>query len=180
MTLNMEDDLDLNMRAPYISMSESAELPLLIAEDLMWGAQPDLKHALNMSKKTEFMNQSQQMNTFAKNNAYQQMMSKNQMESSLASLLCSTLLQQQLEQQQQQLNQSQNQHQIILNHSPEVKIRILEQIGGSNDAGVNPNDVLSQEFKNCKSIEDKTFMIVFRYSKISSLFSSIKKKYQKP
>ena len=156
MTLNMEDDLDLNMRAPYISMSESAELPLLIAEDLMWGAQPDLKQALNMSKKSEFMNQTQQLNTFAKNNAYQQMMSKNQMESSLASLLCSTLLQQQLEQQQQQqqqLNQSQNQqqqHQIILNHSPEVKIRILEQVGGSNDAGVNPNDVLSQEFKNCK------------------------------
>lgn len=156
----MEDDLDLNMRAPYISMSESAELPLLIAEDLMWGAQPDLKHALNMSKKSEFMNQTQQLNTFAKNNAYQQMMSKNQMESSLASLLCSTLLQQQLEQQQQhqqqqqqQLNQSQNQqsqHQIILNHSPEVKIRILEQVGVSNDAGVNPNDVLSQEFKNCK------------------------------
>ncbi|XP_053698187.1 protein similar isoform X2 [Sabethes cyaneus] len=40
MTLNMEDDLDLSMRAPYISMSEVDDLPLLTSDDLMWGAPP--------------------------------------------------------------------------------------------------------------------------------------------
>ncbi|XP_055642782.1 protein similar isoform X2 [Toxorhynchites rutilus septentrionalis] len=40
MTLNMDDDLDLSMRAPYISMSEVDDLPLLTSEDLMWGAPP--------------------------------------------------------------------------------------------------------------------------------------------
>lgn len=35
-----EDDMDLSMRAPYISMSEADDLPLLISEDLMWGALP--------------------------------------------------------------------------------------------------------------------------------------------
>lgn len=38
MTLNMDDDLDLSMRAPYISMSEVDDLPLLTSDDLMWGA----------------------------------------------------------------------------------------------------------------------------------------------
>lgn len=40
MTLNMDDDLDLSMRAPYISMSEVDDLPLLTSDDLMWGAAP--------------------------------------------------------------------------------------------------------------------------------------------
>lgn len=39
MTLNMEDEMDL--RAPYISMSETDDLPLLISDDLMWGAHPE-------------------------------------------------------------------------------------------------------------------------------------------
>lgn len=39
MTLNMEDEMDL--RAPYISMSEQDDLPLLISDDLMWGAHPE-------------------------------------------------------------------------------------------------------------------------------------------
>lgn len=39
MTLNMDDDdLTLSMRAPYISMSEVDDLPLLTSDDLMWGA----------------------------------------------------------------------------------------------------------------------------------------------
>ncbi|XP_058465231.1 protein similar isoform X2 [Malaya genurostris] len=38
MTLNMDDDLDLSMRAPYISMSEVDDLPLLTSDDLMWGS----------------------------------------------------------------------------------------------------------------------------------------------
>ncbi|XP_059610479.1 protein similar [Phlebotomus argentipes] len=41
MTMSMEDDIDLSMRAPYISMSEADDLPLLISEDLMWGAFPE-------------------------------------------------------------------------------------------------------------------------------------------
>ncbi|GAB0087527.1 protein similar [Sergentomyia squamirostris] len=41
MTMSMEDDMDLTMRAPYISMSEADDLPLLISEDLMWGAFPE-------------------------------------------------------------------------------------------------------------------------------------------
>lgn len=47
MTMNMEDDIDLSMRAPYISMSEADDLPLLISEDLMWGAFPE---GLNLHK----------------------------------------------------------------------------------------------------------------------------------
>lgn len=39
MTLNMDDDdLTMSMRAPYISMSEVDDLPLLTSDDLMWGA----------------------------------------------------------------------------------------------------------------------------------------------
>ncbi|XP_055678318.1 protein similar isoform X2 [Lutzomyia longipalpis] len=41
MTMSMDDDIDLSMRAPYISMSEADDLPLLISEDLMWGAFPE-------------------------------------------------------------------------------------------------------------------------------------------
>ncbi|XP_058055586.1 protein similar-like [Anopheles bellator] len=37
MSLNM-DELDLSMRAPYISMSEVDDLPLLTSDDLLWGA----------------------------------------------------------------------------------------------------------------------------------------------
>lgn len=40
-SISMEDDCDLSMRAPYISMSEADDLPLLISEDLMWGALPE-------------------------------------------------------------------------------------------------------------------------------------------
>ncbi|XP_049285065.1 protein similar [Anopheles funestus] len=36
MSLNM-DELDLSMRAPYISMSEVDDLPLLTSDDLLWG-----------------------------------------------------------------------------------------------------------------------------------------------
>ncbi|XP_058117384.1 protein similar [Anopheles ziemanni] len=37
MSLNM-DEIDLTMRAPYISMSEVDDLPLLTSDDLLWGA----------------------------------------------------------------------------------------------------------------------------------------------
>lgn len=117
MTLNMDDDLDMTMRAPYISMSEASELPMLIAEDLMWGAQPDLKQTLNVNKKVEVNVKNQQRENVQKQ--------KSTMESSLASLLCSQLMQH--HQQQQQMQEQQMEQQIIL--SPEVKIKILDHGG---------------------------------------------------
>lgn len=120
MTLNMDDDLDMSMRAPYISMSEASELPMLIAEDLMWGAQPDLKQTLNVNKKLE-LNLNNQPECVDSRTAQQ----KSSMESSLASLLCSQLLQHQ-----QQINEHQKQQQITL--SPEVKIKILDNSAVNN------------------------------------------------
>lgn len=144
MTLNMEDDLDMSLRAPYISMSESSELPMLIAEDLMWGAQPDLKQTLNFNKKLELnVNNNQlaeQENTAdSQMKSYQQQ--KSTMESSLASLLCSQLLQHHQQQiHEQQMNQTEKQ--IILNQHPEVKIKILNQDG--NLTIVNPKTATTQ------------------------------------
>lgn len=153
----MDDDIDMSMRAPYISMSESAELPLLVAEDLMWGAQPDLKQAaLQMNKKPEIstnhQTNEQACGNFTKvNHTYQSMQfGKSSLESSLASLLCSQILQQrqhQLQQQQEQQFHNNEQHQIILNDNPEVKIKVLDQ---GNVTLVNPNSLLiqNQDIKN--------------------------------
>lgn len=126
MTLSMDDDLDMTIRAPYISMSESSELPLLISDDLMWGAQPDIKQTLNITKKNEETpiiasshnnnnNQQQQFflaDTFTKNSS---------IDSSLTSMLCNQFLQQH-----QQLQQQQSE-QIALNrlHS-EAVIRVID------------------------------------------------------
>ncbi|XP_067619773.1 protein similar isoform X3 [Eurosta solidaginis] len=38
MTMNVDDDIDMTMRAPYIPMNEQEDLPLLTADDLMWCA----------------------------------------------------------------------------------------------------------------------------------------------
>jgi hypothetical protein len=118
----MEDDLDMSMRAPYISMSESSELPMLIAEDLMWGAQPDLKLSLNVNRKTEMNPPENEMKTYQQQ---QQNKSSTITESSLASLLCSQLLQHHQQQMQQQ--QQQTEQQINLNQHPEIKIEIMDQ-----------------------------------------------------
>jgi len=160
MTLNMDDDLDMSMRAPYISMNESSELPLLIAEDLMWGAQPDLKQTLNINKKPEITisNQQQQQTSDQLENvnsptattattvkqAYPQIIGKNSMESSLASLLCSQLLQhhqQQIQEQQQQQQHQQQSKQQVISLNQEVKIKILDQ--GELQL-VNPNTLTIQ------------------------------------
>lgn len=119
MTLNMDDDLDMSMRAPYISMSESSELPLLISDDLMWGAQPDIKHTLNINRKVD-----DTQNIARNNNNQQQFLlagsttTKNptsSFDSSLTSLLCNQFLQQ---------HQSE---QITLNkHHPEAVIRVID------------------------------------------------------
>lgn len=124
MTLNMEDDLDMSMRAPYISMSESAELPMLMAEDLMWGAQPDLKQSLNICKKMDLSLNNQSVDAVNKPSAYQQQ--KSTFESSLASLLCNQIMQHQ-----QQLSHgqqlSQSEQQVILNSQSGIKIQIMDQ-----------------------------------------------------
>lgn len=143
MTLNMNDDLDMSMRAPYISMSESSELPMLIAEDLMWGAQPDLKQCLNINttnKKLE-LNQIPESfeNQFKTNSAFQQQ--KSTMESSLASLLCSQLLQHHKQQLQDQLQQSEQS--MALNQQPQLKIQILDNSG--NFSIVNPKTKSEEE-----------------------------------
>jgi hypothetical protein len=134
MTLNMDDDLDMSMRAPYISMSESSELPMLIAEDLMWGAQPDLKLTLNKKLELNFNHQLGTGNCqkITANSSQQQ---KSTTESSLASLLCSQLLQHQ----QQQISDHQKEQQIILNQHPGVKIKILDNL-----SIVNPNAFTTQ------------------------------------
>lgn len=137
MTLNMNDDLDMSMRAPYISMSESSELPMLIAEDLMWGAQPDLKHSLNISKKVE-SNLNNQLENFESQVQITQPQ-KLMVESSLASLLCSQLLQHQHLQSTTASNDQQKEHQIILNQHPEVKIQILD-----TSTTVNSNEFTTQ------------------------------------
>lgn len=144
MTLNMEDDLDMSMRAPYISMSESSELPMLIAEDLMWGAQPDLKQTLHVNKKMKLNvnNQSGEIIEKMKANATYQQQQKSSMESSLASLLCSQLMQHHQQQQQQQLQEqqmSQAEQQIILNQYPDMKFQVMQQ--GGNVTLVNSNEL---------------------------------------
>lgn len=144
MTLNMDDDLDMSMRAPYISMSESSELPMLIAEDLMWGAQPDLKQCLNITtsnKKLEINqipgNFENQMKT---NSAIHQQ--KSTMESSLASLLCSQLLQHHKQQlQDQQIQQSEQS--LILHQQPQLKIQIMDN--SDNISIINPNTTPVQD-----------------------------------
>lgn len=133
MTLSMDDDLDMTIRAPYISMSESSELPLLISDDLMWGAQPDIKQALSVAKKNEetpIIASSQNINNNNNNNNNQQhqffladTFSKNSsIDSSLTSLLCNQFLQQH-----QQLQQQQSE-QIALNrlHSETAVIRVID------------------------------------------------------
>lgn len=142
MTLNMDDDLDMSMRAPYISMSESSELPLLIAEDLMWGAQPDIKQSLSINRKMEIpvnVEHEQQQNIIESTNkqAYHNILGKNSMDSSLASLLCSQLLQQQLLNQQQNEQQQQQLEQVILSKNPEIKIKILDNLDDTNEMDQN-------------------------------------------
>lgn len=172
MALNMDDDIDLSMRAPYIAMNEADELPLLIAEDLMWGAQPeglkDLKQAITLNLMKENANNNRHGNSNRINNYQEQQAAKNHMESSLAALLCSTLLQHQQQQQQQSIEKqissspyissslsfNNNNHPTIINRNPEIKIKILDDRGGGNVSENHPQsnsvDVMFKSFKNCK------------------------------
>ncbi|CRK88183.1 CLUMA_CG001965, isoform E [Clunio marinus] len=135
MTLNMDDDLDMSMRAPYISMSESSELPMLIAEDLMWGAQPNIKDAINVNNKKMELNLSSQECGDVERQQHDEQKPPMTVESSLASLLCNQLLQH---------HQHQQQQQIILNqHQPNVKIKVLNHDG--NIKIVNPSTLINQQ-----------------------------------
>ncbi|XP_063707108.1 hypoxia-inducible factor 1-alpha-like isoform X4 [Culicoides brevitarsis] len=50
-TLTMEDDLDL--RAPYIPMNETEDLPLLMSDDLMWGGTQPEKESKRSNQSSE-------------------------------------------------------------------------------------------------------------------------------
>lgn len=131
MTLNMDDDLDMSTRAPYISMSESSELPMLIAEDLMWGAQPDLKQTLNINKKLELNINNQHVQPES-NDSQMKSYQQKSMESSLASLLCSQLMQHHQQMHEQQLNRAEQQ--IILNQQADDKVKVSDQNGNASIA----------------------------------------------
>lgn len=132
----MDEDIELAMRAPYISMSESSELPLLIAEDLMWGAPPDLKQSIknevnlnNTITLAPLVLDDKSRQTSNVSQALQQPQ-KQTLESSLATLLCSQMLQ-------SQSRGDNQQQQILLNPSQEIKIKILDHDG--NFTIVNSN-----------------------------------------
>lgn len=163
----MDDDLDMSMRAPYISMSESSELPMLIAEDLMWGAQPNLKHTFNVNRKIDLIENNRQIQTESFESpmkTYQQQRSS--IESSLASLLCNQLLNHQKQQIQEQQNH-QTQHPIILNSHPDVKIQILEQVG--NTTRENLNEMMLQNHETSMGLSRLSFPL--KLFQLSDFFS---------
>lgn len=130
----MDDDLDMSLRAPYISMSESSELPLLISDDLMWGAQPDIKQT-NINRKVDETHNIARNNNNNNSNNHQQFAlagstttknSSSSFDSSSTSLLCNQFLQQ---------HQSE---QITLNkHQPEAVIRVIDDTNDKMDASTD-------------------------------------------
>lgn len=165
--MNMDEELDLSMRAPYIPMNEADDLPLLLSEDLMWGAFPD---SLGLHKDIKLINQT---NEALKN--------EKMIDSSLAALLCGgepqpnnhnnnnnnntngqeqnhqipiqqqQIQHSQLQQQQQHHQQHQQQQQQIQQHhqNDTRKSNLIDHCIVGNL--VNPNDVLEQVFnKSCK------------------------------
>lgn len=153
----MDDDIDLTMRAPYIPMSGGDDLPLLLSEDLMWGAFPEGLSLHKDIKAINYINQSSKI------------------DSSLAALLCgnTTIVQQSNQQSQQQSHQQEqqqqhhhheyanhhhrqshhnhhhNNQQQHITHQHDNKKNILIDHGGGDL--VNPNEVMGNVFsKNCK------------------------------
>lgn len=116
----MDDDLDMSLRAPYISMSESSELPLLISDDLMWGAQPDIKQTLNINRS---LDETQSI----KNNDQQFTLSSNATSKNTLSMFDSNSLQ--LSQHPQQTEQD------SLNKLHQE--RVIKVINDDNDAKMN-------------------------------------------
>uniref|UniRef100_A0A336K5R8 CSON002255 protein n=1 Tax=Culicoides sonorensis TaxID=179676 RepID=A0A336K5R8_CULSO len=129
-SLHMEDDMDL--RAPYIPMNEAEDLPLLVSDDLMWGAHPDtltkeFKNSMSNKQKTV---QEPTLNTSAVST---------KIESNLVPPIC---------EQEKLLNHQkiQQRKNSVLVHSDfllnEIKLRSSEQI-------VDPKDVIGNSYKNC-------------------------------
>lgn len=144
MTLNMEDDMDL--RAPYIPMSESDDLPLLISDDLMWGA-----HSETLAKELKF----NMVNNIAKNKSslhrQQNLQSstnvKPNTESSLAALLCGTT---QIRQETQNIKPSIIERRGLYSGATideDNKIKLIDH--QTEDQIVSPIDVIGQAYK-CK------------------------------
>lgn len=161
----MDDDLDLTMRAPYISMSEADELPLLIAEDLMWGAQPEgLKEGLRDIKQQISLNLMKDnggnnLRNGNRNSNYSEQANKqNHMESSLAALLCSTLLHHQQQQSSEKLLSNSSSSSLSSlhtsnNRNPEIKVKIVDNSGADSihsHSSANTIDVMFKGYKNCK------------------------------
>lgn len=135
MTLNMEDEMDL--RAPYIPMSEAEDLPLLISDDLMWGAHPEaltkeLKNSI--STITESMQQQQRQ-------TLENSIASNKLDSSLAALLCEQVFMPQQQQQRQPSN-------IIKNgvFIESGSMKFIDQ--QSADQIVNPVEVIGHPYKS--------------------------------
>lgn len=176
MTMNMEDDLDLSMRAPYISMNETDDLPLLISDDLMWGAFPEglALHKDIIKTSNNIMNHNSSNNNHNhntnNNNSQNHMKTETKVidTSSLAALLCSSggavdngntvcdnasISQQQMSQHNTQIHiiNTQQLQQQQLHHQETIKTNLVDQGGGNC---VNPNDILGQVYnKNCTNIE---------------------------
>lgn len=148
----MEEDIDFTMRAPYISMSEASELPLLIAEDLMWGAQPDLKQTLCVNSRKAEVNPNntitmdslllQEKSRQTSRQQIEQTAQKSTLESSLATLLCNQILQSQ-QREGQVHHQQQQQQQILINPTQQIKIKIGHgghfEIVNSNGSSPSPS-----------------------------------------
>lgn len=99
MTLHMEDEMDL--RAPYIPMNEAEDLPLLISDDLMWGAHPEtLKKEFNKNSLGNITDNIQQQ----KRHSLETSVCSKKEDSSLASLLCEQIFIPQKHQPQQLFN----------------------------------------------------------------------------
>lgn len=49
MNLQMEDDPDLNMKAPYIPMNNCDDLPLLVSQDIMWNNSTNERNKSNVT-----------------------------------------------------------------------------------------------------------------------------------
>lgn len=148
MTLNMEDEMDL--RAPYIPMSEAEDLPLLISDDLMWGAHPEtltkeLKNSI--STITETIQQQQQQRQ-----SLETSVGSSKLDSSLAALLCEQVFipqHHQREQQQQQQQSNNNKNGIFVESASilnEPKLKLIDQ--QSADQIVNPVDVIGHPYKS--------------------------------
>lgn len=143
MTLTMDDDMDL--RAPYISMSEQDDLPLLISDDLMWGAHPESVNTMAKELKNAINKQQQQQLHKQQVQSLSPPVDKSTIDSSLAALLCGTTGVAQQQQQQPPLMKA------VIDQNMTKKTALdIEEVEENHI--VNPIDVLGRPFKCKKSL----------------------------